>query len=196
MNSRRLNDIAIRSGALSCAVSLALLAVLAPTDAAATLVDRRPLQLGGEVAISSAPGQTEDTWLYAPAFNAAYRILPGYSVGVGRLTFGSVPLAAGSRGHFGLTPYVEHYRFVRPSTQLFAQVGVGWQSRWGAGLPSATGIALMAAGGVRGWITPAVSVGAFMRATDVLSAAWAMSPRVLPSGAITLSLGFMLEAHL
>ena len=172
-----------------------VLGLFATLDGRADSARRHPVQVGFELAVSSASGE-QLQWLYAPAGNLAFTILPGYSVGLQRITGGSVPLAAGERGHFGLTPYVERYHFLRPGSQVFAQAGIGWQSRWGAGLPSATGLALAVAGGFRGWLTPRFSIGAMARVVDVLSNGWAMTPRVLPSGAIVVSLGFMLEGHL
>ncbi len=154
----------------------------------------RPLQVGFETTICTAPGEKVQ-WLYAPALNVAWTVNDKMSVGIQRLTFGSVPLAAGDRFHFGLTPYIEHFKFISSRTQLFGQLGLAWQTRSGADLQRSVGWALSGSAGARRWMHPNVSIGAMVGVMDVLSAGWATSPRVLPGGAIMVSLGFMLEGH-
>jgi hypothetical protein len=181
---------------LSRFATLAICSVLwlasAPADA--SLAQDYPLQVGFEMTFSTAPGEQLQL-LYAPALNVAYAITNQMSVGLNRLTFGTIALAAGERSHFGLTPYVERSRFIAYKTQLFGQFGAAWQTRSGANLPGSTGFALSVAGGVRRWLAPHFSIGGVARVLDVLSTGWAMNPRILPSGAIVVSLGFMLEGH-
>jgi len=168
----------------------------APKAEAGNPAQNYPLLLGFEMGFASA-GDTDTQWLYAPALNVGWTTRRNLAVGIQTLTFGWPPTAAGERFFIGGTPYVENYRFLGGGkSQVFGQLALPFQSRSGAGLSQAFGVGLQLGLGGRYWITPQFSLGLHVRATRVMSSGFAMNPRIVPTGAIIISSGFMLEGHI
>lgn len=170
--------------------------IWAPATAEANAARQRPLEFGFATSFSTVAADDDRLWLYVPSFHGGYTLSDELSVGVQRITWGTNALATGERSMFGATPYIERYMFLNPSMQLYGQLGLAWQTRSGANLESAMGLALSASVGARHWIARRFTLGYVVRAFDVLTDGYAMCPRVLPGGALVFSGGFSLEFHI
>jgi hypothetical protein len=92
-------------------------------------------------------------------------------------------------------PYAEGFWFARDWLQLFGQLAIPLQGRWGSGR-SAFGAQPFFAGGLRFWIGGRVSIAAAVRVAVVASSAFAAPPTELVQGTVSAGGGLELGFHL
>lgn len=93
-------------------------------------------------------------------------------------------------------PYGEAFWFAKAWVQLFGQVGVPMQGRWGGNPPAAFGAQPFLGGGLRFWIGGRLSVGVGARVGIVATNSFGAPPTELTQGTITASGGLEVGFHL
>jgi hypothetical protein len=103
-----------------------------------------------------------------------------------------------NEGHtvFSAGPYVEGFWFAKDWLQVFAQLGVPLQARWGGTQQAALGAQPFFGSGLRLWIGSHTSVAAAARVAVVATSVYDAPPTGIVQGTVSVSGGLELGFHL
>lgn len=128
-------------------------------------------------------------------WRASVTVAPFLTLGVSELGGCEARLLDGHRWAVQAAPYVELFWFSSRALQLYADVGVTLQRRFGGGMAASTGVAPFAATGLRLWMGNRFTVAPEVRVHQVTSAGLAMWRRVLPEGSTVVTAALSTELH-